>query len=166
MSPDMGEVAVGRSALRRPTPAAWTLLSLALVAVIGGGLVAAVTGPLQLTRGSWLAAYLVLVCGVAQGAIGAAQTWLTAEPLSPDLAWVEVVAWNLGNAAVIIGTLLGAALIVDFGGVLLLVAVVMALVAARAVRPKLTLLGWAYRIVLVIVAVSIPIGLTLAHLRG
>jgi hypothetical protein len=34
--------------------------------VVLGGLVAAFTGPLQLTDGSWLAAYLVLVCGEAQ----------------------------------------------------------------------------------------------------
>ena len=38
--------------------------------IVLGGLVAAVTGPLHFDRGSWLAAYLVLVCGVAQCAIG------------------------------------------------------------------------------------------------
>jgi len=32
--------------------------------VVVGGLVAAVTSPLALAKGSWLAAFLVLVCGV------------------------------------------------------------------------------------------------------
>ncbi len=41
--------------------------------IVLGGLVAAVTGPLDLVQGSWLAAYLVLVCGVAQFAIGTMQ---------------------------------------------------------------------------------------------
>ncbi len=44
-------------------PASILLMSAAL-SVIVGGLVAAVAGPLGLAQGSWLAAYLVLVCGV------------------------------------------------------------------------------------------------------
>ena len=41
--------------------------------VVLGGLVAAVTEPLDLTHGSWVAAYLVLVGGVGQGAMGRAR---------------------------------------------------------------------------------------------
>lgn len=41
--------------------------------IISGGLVAAVTGPLGLEHGSWSAAYQVLVGGVVQAGLGAAQ---------------------------------------------------------------------------------------------
>ena len=50
--------------------------AVALLCVVAGGLVAAVTGPLRLEHGSWAAAYLVLVGGVAQGALGIAQYFL------------------------------------------------------------------------------------------
>ncbi|MCE5292393.1 MAG: hypothetical protein LLG14_24605, partial [Nocardiaceae bacterium] len=46
------------------------LVVLGMSQVILGGLVAAVTRPLALTHGSWLAAYLVLVGGVAQYTMG------------------------------------------------------------------------------------------------
>ncbi len=48
--------------------------------VVLGGFVAAVTGPLTLADGSWLAAYLVLVGGLAQCALGQVPSWLTAPP--------------------------------------------------------------------------------------
>lgn len=136
------------------------------VSVIAGGLVAAVTRPLDIEHGSWLAAYLVLVCGVAQVAIGAAQTWLVDPALGPGAEWAQVAIWNVGHILVIAGTLATTPLVVDVGGVLLVVAVGMALAATRGHRVGPDLLLWAHRAVLVIVLVSIPVGLVLAHLRS
>lgn len=131
--------------------------------VVLGGLVAAVTGPLELDKGSWLAAYLVLVCGVAQCAIGTAQARLAGRPIPPARGWSQLTCWNLGNAAVIAGTLIGVPVIVDAGGALLAITLGIALHAARHAVSGLA--GWAYRWVLVVLLVSVPIGVVLAHLR-
>ena len=88
--------------------------------VVSGGLVSAITGPLRLDHGSWVAAFSVLVAGVAQYAFGAAQSALAPQRSSRRTVVAELVAWTL----------------------------------------------WTYRILLVVIAISIPIGLTLAHLRA
>lgn len=129
-----------------------------------GGLVAAVTGPLDLTHGSWLAAYLVLVGGVAQVAMGSMGRRRATH--------VQLAAWNGGNLAVIGGALITEPLLVDLGS-LLLGAIVLALLAVRSSGrhaggtggqvPALVL--WAYRSLLVALAVSIPIGIVLSHAR-
>lgn len=129
--------------------------------VIAGGVVAAVTGPFDLEKGSWLAAYLVLVSGVAQFAIGQAPAPLGAR----SSGWSLVASWNLGNAAVILGTLAGLPLLVDLGSLLLVIGLG---IAAYAVRGSGSggVLGWAYRALLVVLIVSIPIGIVLSHLRN
>ena len=150
--------------------------------VVVGGLVAAVTGPLGLERVSWLAAYLVLVCGVAQFAIGTAQTGqgLGAEPMPWARGWVQLTCLNLGNVAIIVGTLVWEPLLVDSAVVLLLVAFGIALYAVRpwASQPMGVLAGlhergsggrlflWGYRVFLLLLVVSLPVGSVLAHLRS
>lgn len=150
--------------------------------VVLGGLVAAVTAPLGIERGSWLAAYLVLVCGVAQFAIGTVQAGQTGikETMSPRWAWVQLLSLNLGNAAVITGTLIREPLVVDAGVVFLVVAFG---IAAYAVRPwgspSVTAVAgvplasaagrfllWGYRVFLLLLVVSLPVGSVLAHLRS
>jgi hypothetical protein len=132
--------------------------------VVLGGLVAGATGPLKLDHGSWLAAYLVLVCDASQCAIGVAQPQLAARPFPERSHWIELICWNVGNAVVVAGTLAAIPILADLGGFSLLVSLV---VTIRAVgtssRP---LLGWVYRAAMGILIVSIPIGLTLAHLQS
>ena len=134
-------------------------------AIVAGGLIAAVTGPLDLTHGSWLAAYLVLVAGVGQYVMGRARTWHPSVP--GQLDWSQVAAWNLGNAAVVGGTLTGVPSIVDGGSVLLVAALVIAAYRARpgAATPGPASIQWGYRIMLAVLAVSIPVGILLSHLR-
>lgn len=134
--------------------------------VVSGGLVAAVTGPMRLEHGSWSAAYQVLVAGVAQYAFGAAQTALAPVQPSRRKVLAELAAWNIGSAAVIGGTVVRMPLIVDGGGLLLVVALALMIhtVRGKGSGPKWAL--WTYRILLVVILVSIPIGLTLAHLRA
>lgn len=153
-------------------------LEAALVAVgagcvILGGLVAAVTGPLGLEHGSWLAAYLVLVGGVAQVAFGLAPALLTARPAS--MGWSTLTAWNVGNTLVVAGTLAELPLMVDGGSVLLVIGLATALYAVRRSpghsersepRRAALLVGWAYRALLLVLLVSIPIGVVLAHVRA
>ena len=160
-----------RTLPRRAAPS-WALLLLGYGCIVAGGLVAAVTGPLGLDRGSWVAAYLVLVGGVAQLAFGwvpgALGRWAGRRS-----AWVLVAAWNVGNALVITGTLTDSPVGVDAGSVLLVLALVLAIrdvggpdraqggPGARVRR----LIGRAYLGLLIVLAVSIPVGIVLAHLR-
>lgn len=131
--------------------------------IVVGGLVSAVTGPLALSHGSWLAAYLVLVAGCAQIALGALQQRLAVRGPSPRLRGAQLVLFNFGNAAVIIGTLLTAPFIVDAGGLLLVAALASFLIALRGSRSSAVV--WVFRALVIALLVSIPIGLVLAHLR-
>lgn len=157
----------------RSTPAT-VLIVIGCCCVVLGGLVAAVTGPLALAHGSWLAAYLVLVCGVAQFAMGHAHTWHRAGSQARGRDWVQVGTWNLGNASVIGGTLATTPLAVDLGSILLVAALAIALHTARpragttapaGIEQVSPLVHWSYLIVLVVLAVSIPIGVVLSHVR-
>lgn len=156
---------------RRPLPS-WAMIILGYGCIIAGGLVAAVTGPLALADGSWLAAYLVLVGGIAQLGLGWVPGILARSDAGDPGGWIPAVAWNLGNALVITGTLSGHPLGVDAGSVLLIVALLMALMQLRGWRQSgmtqpaaVRLLGWAYAAVLLLLVVSIPVGIVLAHLR-
>lgn len=149
----------------RSTPRqARVLLALGGLAIVLGGLVAAVTGPFGWTKGSWAAAFLVLVAGVAQYAMG----WMRADVADDRCGWVQVVGWNLGGALVVLGTLVATPLLVDLGSLLLVVALALALRAdlrpRPAVRPRAMVVG--YRLLLLVMLVSIPIGITLSHLRN
>lgn len=151
-----------------PGPSQWAA-RLGAAAVILGGLVAAVTGPLSLPRGSWLAAYLVLVCGVSLYAMGRVSTWF-GHGLAGRIGWVQLAGWNLGNAAVMTGTLTTMPYLVDVGGLILL-AVLLGLlrgVFRPATRPGAADARGrhAYAFLLIVLVVSIPVGLVLAHLRA
>lgn len=149
------------------------------IGIIGGGLVAAVADPLRLSRGAWAAAYLVLVVGVAQLCLGVLQERLAARPPSAGFRTAELVTWNAGNAAVLGGTLAAAPFVVDAGGLLLVAALALFLVAQRTAaaagadpRPgrgrdlRLRWPVWVFRGLIVLLLVSIPVGLTLAHLHA
>lgn len=145
--------------------------------VIAGGLLAAVADPLHLGRGPWAAAYLVLVVGVAQVGLGVLQERLAARPTSRRLRAAQLVTWNAGNAAVLGGTLATAPFVVDAGGLLLVAALVLFLVAQRAgagpsprrgaaAGPGLRWALWIFRGLVILLLVSIPVGLVLAHLHA
>lgn len=148
------------------SPSRWsaTFFWVGTAQVVAGGLVAAVTSPLDLAKGSWLAAYLVLVGGVAQCAIGRAQAVLSASS-TPAKRWeMQFASWNIGNLLVVVGSLTSEPYVVDVGGLLLLPALVIAVLATRRTPPSL--LVWGYRAVLLLLAVTMPIGLVLAHVRA
>lgn len=162
-------------------PAAWSWSALSTAArvlvvtgvgsVVAGGLVAAVTDPLDVYRGSWVAAYLVLVCGVGQVCLGLVQAVPGTRALSPGAGWAQLTCWVLGNAAVVVGTLVETPLLVDAGAVLLVVALVAALLATRRDRVGPGPAGRARpllltsRVVLVVLVVGAPVGVLLSHLR-
>lgn len=132
--------------------------------IVAGGLISAVTTPLSLAHGSWVAAYLVLVAGCAQIGLGALQQRLAVRAPSTRVRAAQLGLFNLGNAAVIVGTLIDAPFVVDAGGLLLVAALAVFLVALRGSKPSWAV--WAFRGLVIILLVSIPIGLVLAHLRA
>lgn len=149
------------------------LLAAGWTCIVAGGLVAAVAGPLDLASGSWLAAYLVLVGGVAQVAMGAARTRHLEHERRSTAALSQIATWNGGNACVIGGTLADEPLLVDLGSVLLVVALMIALQAAGPRRDAALSFGgqaarrvpWVYHGLLVLLLVSIPVGVVLSHVR-
>jgi hypothetical protein len=130
--------------------------------VVLGGLVAAVAEPLQLDRGSWLAAYLVLVCGVAQSVMSIQQHLLATTP--PARSWTWIVSWNSGNLLVIFGALARIPLLADLGGILLGCALAVALTRTRGANRRIRAI--LFRLAYVVLLASIPIGLGLTHLRA
>lgn len=96
---------------------ATVLILIGICSVVFGGLVAAVTGPFDLVQGSWLAAYLVLVGGVTQWAMGHARTRHPDGSQAHRWGWAQIGGWNLGNALVIGGTLTSEPAVVSFGSV-------------------------------------------------
>lgn len=142
--------------------AALAFAALGAAAVIAGGLVAAASAhhPEQLLV--WMSAYLVLIVGVAQIVFGAGQAWLSARmPAAGSLA-VEWIVFNLGNALVIAGTLLGHFLLVFVGTALFAVGIALFLLLTRGARHK----GWlvAYRVLLGLIFLSSLVGLALSTL--
>lgn len=141
------------------------LLVAGWASVVAGGLAAAVTGPTRWTEGSWVAAFLVLVAGVAQLGIAAGQAYLTGAAPSAAFVAAQCAMWNLGCAAVITGTLLGSPLIVSAGSAPLLVVLVTSMIAARRRPTPHSVAGFAYRLLLLVVIASIPIGIALSFAR-
>jgi len=130
-----------------------------------GGLVAAITRPLGFELGSWTAAFLVLVGGVAQIGIGAGQAWLSVVPPRPKLRATEFLAWNSGVMLTVAGTLTAVPPMTSAGGAAIAVALAAFLASTAASNMRR---GWwrvAYRILVAVVLISIPVGLVLAWFR-
>lgn len=130
--------------------------------IVLGGLVAAVAEPLQLDRGSWLAAYLVLVCGIAQSVMSIQQHLLATTP--PARSWTWLASWNSGNLLVIFGALARIPLLADLGGILLGYALAVALTRTRGANRRFRAI--LFRLAYAVLLASILVGLVLTHLRA
>lgn len=133
------------------------------VAIAAAGLLAAVTASIPQRQILWAIAYLVLVVGIAQIGLGTGQAWLAERRNGAPLLTAQFLAFNLGNAGVIGGTFADTSLLVDAGGVFLIVSLILFVWGTRgSAKSRLKTLYW---ILLAILIVSIPIGLILSHLR-
>jgi hypothetical protein len=138
-------------------------LGLGTACVVVGGLVSAASADGPSEHSAWAVAYLVLVAGVAQVGLGLGELLATRRARSS--AMVELASWNVGNACVLAGVLLPVTVLVDVGGALLVLALVLAVRGVRGVRPS-EVARWplhAFRALVVILLISIPIGLVLAR---
>lgn len=144
----------------------WTFTLLGILAILAGGILSAFSAKKPSRQTAWASAYLVLVVGLAQAVIG-----IILYAINTDSAfWVVLafVAYNLGNASVLVGTIgryrnKSYRKLVDIGGVLLVISMIALLVAVHraAMSWQLVVL---YVIMLTII-VTMPIGLILSHRR-
>lgn len=142
--------------------AAFTPFAAAGVAsVIAGGLLAAaIAAPAPTRHGVWAVAYLVLVLGVCQIALGVGHALLPETPPQPRRAVVIAAVFNVASIAVLAGVITGESMVLGAGSALLMVALGLLLYAVRRGAHR----GWAlsgYRLTVAVLAVSIPIGLFL-----
>jgi hypothetical protein len=129
------------------------------VMVVAGGIVAAVNSAAPFAHGSWLAAYLVLVAGVAQITLAVAGAALGSAVRSPHLAPAILVLWNVGSVAVPAGVLSTETALVAVGSFALLAALA---AFAAGIRGAPTGAGRvAYQVLLAGLAVSVLVGCTL-----
>jgi hypothetical protein len=112
-----------------------------------------------------LAAYLVLVGGVAQIGLGMGQAWLAEKPPSRSATMVELTTWNVGIVAVIIGTLAGAPVVTTVGAIASVGGIAVFLASTRNTRLGYPRLSMLYRGISVLVLVSSPVGIALAWIR-
>ena len=135
-------------------------MALGVAAIVAGGLIAAAVAHHPAEHPVWMAAYLVLIVGVAQIMFGAGQAWLS-ERL-PGTGWVagEWIVFNLGNVGVIAGTLLGSFRVIVAGTVLFAAGIAAFLLGTRGSTRG----GWlpGYRILLGLILLSSLAGLALS----
>lgn len=137
---------------------------MAALAIIGGGALAAAMAHAPSRKLLWAVAYLVLVVGVTQAALGVGQALLATSETARSMRAVEWVMFNLGSTGVVGGTLWSCDLLLQAGTLLFAVALAMFAYATRRARA-----GWpihAYRALLVFIGGSAVVGLVLASLRG
>lgn len=132
--------------------------------IVAGGLVAAVNGASSFAHGSWLAAYLVLVGGVAQLLLGIGSLALPEAANSRGLKRAQLGMWNAGTLIVA-----GAVLSNLFGMVLAGSAVIVGALVCFAVgggpvcefgRSRVLV----YRLLICLLLISVVVGGVLAQM--
>jgi hypothetical protein len=139
-----------------------TVGALGAVAVVAGGLVAAVNSAAPFAHGSWLSAYLVLVAGVSQLVLGFGAQALPVRQPPATTVYVQVALWNLGNLAVAAGVLGDAPAAVAAGSGALLVALGSFSLCVGRGRRRARRWVVAYHATVASLAVSVGIGCALA----
>lgn len=127
---------------------------------------AAVTQPSGWEHGSWAAAFLVLVMGVAQIGLVTGQALLARVLPGSGYFAVECALWNVGGLFVIVGTVWSTPVVVSVGSAFLVVVVGMVIGAVGGAGADSRPLPVLFRCLLVVLVVSIPIGTVLAWVRS
>lgn len=143
--------------------AALPFFIVATLAIVGAGVVAATVAHAPSQPLVWMIAYLILVVGVAQAALGGAQAWLSLSPPPMAFRASQFMLFNAGNAAVIGGTLCSSWAVVLAGTLLFAMSLGMFLYSSWRSRG-----GWlvhAYRLLLTILFAGSMVGLALSAFR-
>lgn len=137
----------------------------ASAAIVAGGLVAALTRPLEIEVGPWVAAFLVLVGGVAQLVVTTAAIVLPNRAPSRAARHALVGAWNGAVVATIAGTVAELPLLTTASTAVLAFALAGVWRSLRDAPYRWRTVTWSVRAVLGVVLLSLPVGLVLAWLR-
>lgn len=135
------------------------------VGILAGGLLSAASAASPSYLASWAVAYLVLVVGFAQLLLGVGQAQLAVRRPPAGLVAAEVLAFNLANIAVLAGSLASLVVLTWIGAALIVMAMALFIWAARGGGTRHAWLLWLYRAMIVVLLVSAPIGILLAHSR-
>lgn len=138
----------------------WLFATTGLVAIIAAGALSAALAHAPTRAAMWLTAYLVLVVGIAQVALGAGQAWLASRPPPSALLGSQWLLFNGANALVISGRLLVRPAAVAVGAVLLAMALGLFLRGVRGADG-----GWllqVYRLLVALLACSALVGVGLS----
>lgn len=155
----MNHVGTRNARLMAATP----FLVVASGAIVGGGGMAAAVAHAPSQPLVWMVAYLVLVVGAAQAALGIAQAWLSVALPSPGIRATQLLLFDAGNFGVIVGTLCALWPLVLAGTVLFDAALAMFLYSARILHG-----GWpthVYRLLLILLFAGATVGLVLSAFR-
>lgn len=135
------------------------------ISIIAAGFISAVTAFSPSYTASWAVAYLILVVGLAQLALGVGQAWLAAEPPSKSLLAAEVITFNLANMATLLGTLLVWIALVYVGAVLMIISLALFIWGTRIAKPGYAWIVYGFRTIIFILIVSAGIGLVIASVK-
>lgn len=139
-------------------------IALGTAAIVFGGLFSAATARSATYHSAWFVAYLVLIVGFAQVALGIGQWWLASKPVGIATVIAEVIFFTIGNAGVIVGTLLAAPFWVDAGSIWFVIA--LALFSWKVWSPRRGGVAlWGYWTLMVVLALSVIVGIYFAHSR-
>lgn len=150
----------------RVPPAVMPFLAVGIAAVIGGGMVAAISRPAGWERGPWVAAFLVLVVGVGQVGLAIGQSAVLRGGLSRRTVVAELGLGNVGASLVIVGTLSSSPVIATVGSLLFGVTIVLFARHSRGSRGRRGWVQRSYLALLVVLAASVPIGIALSWRRA
>ena len=129
------------------------------ILIVAGGVVAAVNSAAPFAHGSWLAAYLVLVGGVAQILLAGGRAAIVSRS---GRSRGRLVLWNFGSLAVPAGVLADTTASVTAGSVALLCALALFAKAGFPPAPGRRARAVAYLVLIVSLAASVVVGSALA----
>ena len=138
---------------------------LGTVCTVAGGLLAAVSRPLDIGLGPWASAFLVLVGGMAPIGLMVGQSLLATAPVPSHLRRGEFASWYAGVAATLAGAFVGGPVLTTLGAVLLAVALALFLAGTRSHDRRRRFWWGMYRALIVVVLAGAPIGAVLAWVR-
>jgi hypothetical protein len=136
--------------------------AVAAVMIVAGGLVAAVNSAAPFAHGSWLGAYLVLVGGASQLALGGGRLVLPAPDRSMRLRHAQLALWNAGTVAVAVGVFTDVDAVVLLGSAVVLAALGCFALGGGPGRPGARWPVIVYRLAIGVLAVSVVVGSVLA----
>lgn len=137
-----------------------------IAGIVVAGAVSAASASAPSYTSSWAVAYLVLVVGVSQLALGLGQSRLAAVQPSRRVVAAEAVTFNAANIAVLVGTIMVWPVLTDVGGALFIGALALFVWGVRTACTRERWLLYGFRAVIVVLIVTTPIGLVIAALRA